>query len=353
MSHSQKKAVRVVISGAAGQIGYSLIPLVASGDVFGPTQPVILHLLDIQPMEKTLSGVVMEIDDANYPLVQGVVATSDPNVAFKDVNYAILVGGFPRKQGMERKDLMEKNAPIFITQGQALDKHAARDVKVLVVANPANTNCAICALNAPSLPKTAFSALTRLDHNRARAQIANKLKLNVDQVKNVIIWGNHSSTQVPDLNHASVTVDGKEQPAKNLVDEKWVSTEFRPTVQKRGAAVIAARGNSSAMSAAKAAADHMATWVKGTVQGEFVSMGVWSDGSYGVTKDIVFSYPVTCENGSYKIVQNLAVADDLKPLLQATEKELIEEKGEALGLAAAKDQATPTPAPAAAASSPK
>jgi len=306
MAHIPKEPIRVAISGAAGQIGYSLIPLVASGDVFGPTNPVILHLLDIEPMEKVLRGVVMEIEDANYPLVQGVVATSDPNVAFKDVKYAFLVGGFPRKQGMQRADLMAKNAPIFVQQGQALDTHAARDVKVLVVANPANTNAWMCAINAPSLPKTAFSALTRLDHNRALGQVANKLNTTVGRVRNVCIWGNHSKTQVPDLEHAKVvSADGKESNVVSAVDEKWVNETFIPTVQERGATVIEARGLSSAMSAAKASAEHMSNWARGTGVDEFVSMGVWSDGSYGVKKDIIFSFPVTCENGNYKIVQNL------------------------------------------------
>jgi len=282
--------IRVVVTGAAGQIGYSLLYMISSGYVFGPDQPVILHLLDITPMMGVLGGVCMEIDDCAMPLVKGVVATDDPEVGFKDVDAAFMVGAMPRREGMERKDLLAANVKIFKAQGQALDKFAKKSVQVLVVGNPANTNALICSHYAPSIPKENFSAMTRLDQNRAAAQLAGKVGVGVSDVKNVIIWGNHSSTQFPDAAHA--TINGK--PAPEVIgDADWLKTVFLPTVQKRGAAVIAARKLSSAMSAAKAASDHMKSIWSGTPQGEWVSMGVFSDGSYGTSEGVMFSFPVT------------------------------------------------------------
>jgi malate dehydrogenase len=327
-----KSPIRVLISGAAGQIGYALIPLVAGGQVFGLDQPVILHLLDIEPMKQVLQGVVMEVDDGAYPLVHGVVATSDYQQAFNNVQAAFLVGGFPRKAGMERKDLLEKNRPIFVDAGQALEKYADRNVKVLVVANPANTNCLVAAAHAPSIPKKNFSAMTRLDSNRAQSQVAQKLGVAPVKVKNVLVWGNHSVTQVPDVSYATFeSADSKQLPVAGSVDEAWVFGTFQPTVQKRGAAVISARGLSSAMSAANAAKDHMRDWFLGTPAGEYVSMSVVSDGSaYGVGKDIVYSFPCVCKGGEYEIVKDLAVSDKIKELLKKTEQELVEERSEAL-----------------------
>lgn len=322
-----KDPIRVVITGAAGQIGYSLIYMVGSGYVFGPDQPLIMHLLDITPMMGVLGGVVMEIDDCALPLVKGVVATDDPAEAFKDIDAAFLVGAMPRKQGMERKDLLAANVKIFKAQGEALDKHAKKTVKILVVGNPANTNAIICSHYAPSIPKENFSAMTRLDQNRAAAQIAAKCGVGVGQVKNCIIWGNHSSTQFPDASHAQV--DGK--PALQVVnDDKWLKEVFIPTVQKRGAAVIAARKLSSAMSAAKAASDHMKDWFLDTPGDEFVSMGVMSDGSYGTPKDIMFSFPVKIRSGKWTIVQGLPITEFAREKLDATAKELMEEKDEAM-----------------------
>jgi malate dehydrogenase len=333
-----KSPLRVVITGAAGQIGYSLIPLICGGTVFGEDQPIELHLLDLPMAEKSLRGVVMEIEDCAYPLVKKVVPTSELKVAFDGVHVAVLVGGMPRKAGMQRADLMEKNAPIFVDQGAALEKYANRNVKVLVVANPANTNCLITALNAPSIPKKNFTCLTRLDENRAKGQLALKLGTTVDTVGNAIIWGNHSKTQYPDLEFAHVL----QQPptplsAKSAVaDEKWVDETFVSTVQNRGAAVIEARGFSSAMSAANASADHLRSWFRGTQPGDWVSMGVWSEGQYGIAKDIIYSFPCDCVNGEWKVVENLQHGEKAAPLAQkmmrATEKELVEEKAEAVGI---------------------
>ncbi|XP_063240566.1 malate dehydrogenase, cytoplasmic [Bacillus rossius redtenbacheri] len=325
--------IRVVVTGAAGQIAYSLIYQIAKGDVFGADQPLVLLLLDIPPMMGVLEGVVMEIHDCALPLVAGVVPTDDPAVAFKDVDAAFLVGSMPRKQGMERKDLLSANVKIFKVQGEALDKHAKKNVKVLVVGNPANTNALICSKYAPSIPRGNFTAMTRLDQNRGRAQVAARLGVAVGKVRNVIIWGNHSATQVPDVGSATVEVGGKAVPVRDAVkDDAWLLGEFITTIQKRGAAVIAARKMSSAMSAAKAAGDHMHDLWQGTAPGEFVSMGVVSDGSYGAPKDIVFSFPVTIQNKEWKIVQGLSVDDKLKPLLEATGSELLEEKAEALAV---------------------
>ncbi|XP_076255729.1 malate dehydrogenase 1 [Rhynchophorus ferrugineus] len=325
--------LRVVVTGAAGQIAYSLLYMVAKGDVFGPEQPIILHLLDIPVMMGVLEGVVMELADCALPLLRGVVPTDDPAVAFKDVSAAFLVGAMPRREGMERKDLLGANVKIFKVQGEALDKYAKKDVKVLVVGNPANTNALICSRYAPSIPRENFTAMTRLDQNRAQAQIAAKVGVPIQQVSNVIIWGNHSSTQFPDAAHASVTVNGQTLSAPEAVkDSAWLDTVFVPTVQKRGAAVIAARKMSSAMSAAKAASDHMRDWFLGTAPGRFVSMGVLSDGSYGAPKDVVFSFPVTTKNGKWEIVQGLTISDSARKSLDVTGKELEEERKEAIAV---------------------
>lgn len=322
---AEKAPIKVVITGAAGQIGYSLIYMVSSGYVFGADQPVVLHLLDIAPMMGVLGGVVMEIADCAMPLVKDVVATDDAVKAFSDVDAAFMVGAMPRREGMERKDLLAANVKIFKVQGQALDQYAKKSVKVLVVGNPANTNAFIMSHYAPSIPKANFTAMTRLDQNRASAQLAQKAGVGVEQVKKCIIWGNHSSTQFPDASHA--TIGGK--PAVEVVgDEDWIKSVFVPTVQKRGAAVIAARKLSSAMSAAKAASDHMKDWFQGT--SEFVSMGVFSDGSYGTPPDVMFSFPCTVQDGKWTIVQGLPISDFAKEKLDVTGKELLEEKQEAV-----------------------
>lgn len=307
--------------------------MIAKGDVFGPNQKLALHLLDIPPMMGVLEGVVMELADAALPLLVEVVPTADPAVAFKDVSVAFLVGAMPRREGMERKDLLAANVKIFKVQGEALDKYAKKDVKVLVVGNPANTNALICSHYAPSIPKENFTAMTRLDQNRAYAQIAAHVGVGIDKVKNVIIWGNHSSTQFPDPSHGSVTVDGKTIPIPDAFKNKdYLKGEFVACVQKRGAAVISARKMSSAMSAAKAACDHIRDWWMGTKPGEFVSMGVISDGSYGTPKDIIFSFPVECVNKKWKIVQGLKIDDFAREKLNLTGKELLEEKTEAMNV---------------------
>jgi len=323
---SEKAPLRVVITGAAGQIAYSLIYQVASGYVFGPDQPLALHLLDIAPMMGVLNGVVMEIQDCAMPLVRETVATDDPNVAFKDIDAAFLVGAMPRKEGMERKDLLAANVKIFKVQGEALDKFAKKSVKVLVVGNPANTNALICSHYAPSIPKENFSAMTRLDQNRAAAQLANKLGQPISAIKKVTIWGNHSSTQFPDAGQA--TCNGQ---AVGL-DQAWLETEFVPTVQKRGAAVIAARKLSSAMSAAKAASDHMKSWFGSTPANDWVSMGVFSDGSYDTPEGVMFSFPITIKDGKWTIVQGLQMSDFAKEKLTLTGKELCEERVEAMAV---------------------
>ncbi|XP_076655328.1 malate dehydrogenase 1 [Halictus rubicundus] len=322
--------INVVVTGAAGQIAYSLLYQLAAGSVFGPNQPVILRLLDIPVAMSVLNGVVMELQDLALPLLREIVPTADPAVAFKDVAAAFLVGAMPRKEGMERKDLLAANVKIFKVQGEALDKYARKDVKVLVVGNPANTNALICSHYAPSIPKENFTAMTRLDQNRAQAALAARLGVQVDNVKKVIIWGNHSSTQYPDAAHATVTLPSGTKPVPAAVnDEQWLNTTFVETIQKRGAAVIAARKMSSAMSAAKAAGDHMRDWWMGTNPDEWVSMGVLSDGSYGIPKDIVFSFPVTVQNKQYKIVQGLPINDFGRSKLTVTAKELEEERAEA------------------------
>jgi len=325
---SEKSPIRVCVTGAAGQIAYSLLYQISSGYVFGADQPLILHLLDIAPAMTALNGVVMEIQDCAMPLVRDVVATDDPNVAFKDIDAAFLVGAMPRREGMERKDLLAANVKIFKVQGQAMDQHAKKSVKVLVVGNPANTNALICSHYAPSIPKENFSAMTRLDQNRAAAQIALKADCAIHEVKKVTIWGNHSSTQFPDLYHATV----KGAPTALASDDAWVKETFVPTVQKRGAAVIAARKLSSAMSAAKAACDHMKSWFGSTPEDDWVSMGVFSDGSYGTPEGIMFSFPVTTKNGSWTIVQGLALNDFAKEKLAATGAELCEERDEAMAV---------------------
>eukprot|EP00088_Acartia_fossae_P007121 TRINITY_DN1330_c0_g1_i15.p1 TRINITY_DN1330_c0_g1~~TRINITY_DN1330_c0_g1_i15.p1 ORF type:complete len:1382 (-),score=561.93 TRINITY_DN1330_c0_g1_i15:398-4543(-) len=332
LAPSYKKPVKtVLVTGAAGQIAYSLIYQIASGYVFGYDQPVNLHLLDIAPAMGVLNGVVMEIQDCAMELVKNVIATDDVAVAFKDVDAAFLVGAMPRREGMERKDLLAANVKIFKVQGQALDKYSSKNVKVLVVGNPANTNAFICSHYAPSIPKENFSAMTRLDQNRATSQVANKLGLKIDDVKNVIIWGNHSSTQFPDASKAVV----KGQPATKLLDTAWIQQEFVPTVQKRGAAVIAARKLSSAMSAAKAACDHMKDWFQGTPTGQWASMGVFSDGSYNTPQGVMFSFPVTIANGKWEIVKGLQMDDFSAKMLAATGKELCDEREEAIAVCSA------------------
>lgn len=320
--------IRVVVTGAAGQIAYSLLYIIANGEVFGKSQKLVLTLLDIEPMMGVLQGVVMELADCAFPLLTEVIPTFDPAVAFKDVSAAFLVGAMPRREGMERKDLLSANVKIFKVQGEALNTHAKKDVKVLVVGNPANTNALICSHYAPSIPRENFTAMTRLDQNRARAQIAQRLKTDISNVKNLIIWGNHSATQFPDV--ANGTANGK--PVTDLVEASFLQNEFVGIVQKRGAAVIAARKMSSAMSAAKAAADHVRDWWHGTEAGTFVSMGVVSDGSYGIPKDIVFSFPVEIKNKQWKIVQDLKLDDFARSKLDITTKELLEEKDEAMAV---------------------
>lgn len=317
-----KPAVRVTITGAAGNIGYAMAFRIAAGDMLGPDQPIILQLLEITPALEALKGVVMELNDCAFPLLQDIIATDDLNVAFKDCDYAMLVGARPRGPGMERNDLLAANGAIFGPQGKAINDYASRDVKVLVVGNPANTNALIAQASAPDLDPKQFTAMTRLDHNRALSQLAEKTGAHTTGIKNMTIWGNHSSTQYPDLNHASV--GGK--PATSLVDEAWIKEEFIPVVQQRGAAIIKARGASSAASAASAAIDHMRTWALGTAEGDWVSMGIPSDGSYGIEPGIVYSYPVTCKDGKYEIVQGLAIDAFSREKMDATAQELREER---------------------------
>jgi len=325
--------IRVVVTGAAGQIAYSLLYQLGKGDVFGPDQPLYLHLLDIPVMMGVLEGVVMEMLDCALPLVRGIVPTADPAVAFKDIEAAFLVGAMPRKEGMERKDLLAANVKIFKVQGDALDKYAKKTVKVLVVGNPANTNAFICSKYAPSIPKENFTAMTRLDQNRASAQVAAKLAVGVENINNVIIWGNHSSTQYPDARFAIVKKGAEQTKLMDQVSDKtWLQDQFVATVQKRGAAVIAARKMSSAMSAAKAACDHMRDWWQGTPEGVWVSMGVVSDGSYGSPAGVIFSFPVVCKNKEWKIIKDLPVDDFSKNKLEHTSQELAEEREEALAV---------------------
>ncbi|MDH3430158.1 MAG: malate dehydrogenase [Gammaproteobacteria bacterium] len=317
-----KSPVRVTITGAAGQIGYQLAFRIASGQMLGPDQPVVLQLLEIPPALPALGGVVMELDDCAFTTLAGVVATDDPDVAFKDSDYALLVGARPRGPGMERKDLLEANAAIFSVQGKAINSHASRDIRVLVVGNPANTNALITQSNAPDIDPGNFTAMTRLDHNRAIAQLATKTASHVSDIRRMTIWGNHSATQYPDIHHASV----KGQNAAGLVDQAWLTNDFIPLVQQRGAAIIAARGASSAASAASAAIDHMHDWILGTPADDWVSMAIPADGSYGIEPGVVYSCPVRCDGGNYEIVQGLEISDFSRERMDATEAELREER---------------------------
>jgi malate dehydrogenase len=317
-----KAPVRVTITGAAGQIGYQLAFRIASGQMLGAQQPVILQLLEIPPALGALNGVVMELDDCAFGTLAGVVATDDPNVAFRDSDYALLVGARPRGPGMERKDLLQANAAIFSVQGKAINAHASRDIRVLVVGNPANTNALITQSNAPDIDPHNITAMTRLDHNRAIAQLAAKTGSHVTDVRHMIIWGNHSATQYPDIHHALVS--GK--PATGLVDEAWLSADFIPLVQQRGAAIIKARGASSAASAASAAIDHMHDWALGTPKDDWVSMAVTADGSYGIEPGVIYSYPVRCRAGRYEIVQELPINEFSRKRMDATDAELREER---------------------------
>lgn len=316
-----KTPVRVAITGAAGQISYSLLFRIAAGEMLGADQPVILQLLEITPALEALAGTVMEIEDCAFPLVAGIVQSDDPNIAFKDADYCLLVGARPRGPGMERKDLLEANAQIFSLQGKAINDNARPMVKVLVVGNPANTNALIAYHNAPNLQPGQFTAMTRLDHNRAIAQLANKTGKHNTDVDGLFIWGNHSATQYPDINHATVAGTS----ATELVDETWILETFIPTVQQRGAAIIKARGLSSAASAANAAIEHMRDWVLGTA-GKIVSMGIHSDGSYGIEKGLIYSFPVTCEGAAYTIVQGLKISELSQSLMDESETELKEER---------------------------
>jgi malate dehydrogenase len=312
----------VTITGAAGQIGYQLAFRIASGQLLGPNQPVILQLLEITPALNALNGVVMELDDCAFPTLQGVVATDQPDVAFRDTDYALLVGARPRGPGMERGDLLRENAKIFSVQGKALNEHASRGVKVLVVGNPANTNALIAQANAPTLNPANFTAMMRLDHNRALAQLAQKTGTHVSQISRMTVWGNHSATQYPDISQAVIN----ERRASEMVDAKWVKDEFIPVVQQRGAAIIKARGLSSAASAASAAIDHIRDWALGTPGDDWVSMAVPADGSYGIKEGIIYSYPVRCAKGKYEIVQGLPISDFSRERMQATEDELRQER---------------------------
>ena len=317
-----KSPVRVTITGAAGQIGYQLAFRIASGQMLGADQPVILQLLEIPPALAALNGVVMELDDCAFDTLAGVVATDDPDVAFKDSDYALLVGARPRGPGMERKDLLEANAAIFSVQGKAINEHSNRDIRVLVVGNPANTNALIASSNAPDVNPRNFTAMTRLDHNRAMAQLAAQTNSHVTDISRMTIWGNHSATQYPDIHYASVG----EKPAMDLVDQTWIADEFIPVVQQRGAKIIAARGASSAASAASAAIDHMRDWALGSADDDWVSMAIPADGSYGIEPGIVYSYPVRCRAGDYEIVQDLPIDDFSRERMDATEVELREER---------------------------
>jgi malate dehydrogenase len=317
-----KSPVRVTITGAAGQIGYQLAFRIASGQMLGSDQPVILQLLEIPPALPALNGVVMELSDCAFSTLAGVVATDDPNTAFENSDYALLVGARPRGPGMERKDLLEANAKIFSVQGKAINDHASRDIRVLVVGNPANTNALITSSNAPDIDPRNFTAMTRLDHNRALAQLAEKTDSHVNDIRCMTIWGNHSATQYPDIRQASVS----NKPASDMVDQAWLADEFIPVVQQRGAAIIAARGASSAASAASAAIDHMRDWTLGTPGDDWVSMAIPADGSYGIEPGIIYSYPVRCQDGTYAIVPELPIDEFSRSRMDATEAELREER---------------------------
>jgi malate dehydrogenase len=316
------QAARVVITGAAGQIGYQLAFRIASGQLLGPNQPVILQLLEIPPALNALKGVVMELEDCAFPALQGVIATDQVDQAFRDADYALLVGAKPRGPGMERADLLKENAKIFSTQGKAMNEHASRNLKVLVVGNPANTNALIAQSNAPDLNPANFTAMTRLDHNRALAQLAAKTGTHVTQIKRMTIWGNHSATQYPDVSETLVN----DRAAKDLVAHDWLVSDFIPTVQQRGAAIIKARGLSSAASAASAAIDHVRDWALGTAGDDWVSMAVPADGSYGIKPGVIYSFPCRCSKGKYEIVQGLAISDFSRGRMAATDQELREER---------------------------
>ena len=317
-----KAPVRIAVTGAAGQIGYALLFRIASGQLLGKDQPVILQLLEVTPALDALNGVVMELQDCAFSTLAGIETSDDANVAFKDVEYAFLVGAKPRGPGMERSDLLEGNAAIFNVQGKALNDHASRDVRVIVVGNPANTNALITMKNAPDLNPRNFTAMTRLDHNRALAQLADKTDSSVNDIKNLCIWGNHSTTQYPDISHT--TVSGK--PALDLLDAEWYRDEYIPRVAKRGAEIIAARGASSAASAANAALEHMRDWANGSDENNWVSMAVPSDGSYEIPEGLVYSFPVICKNGDYEIVQGLAIDEFSRSMMTTTQQELEEER---------------------------
>ena len=317
-----KPPVRVAVTGAAGQISYALLFRIASGDMLGHDQPVILQLLEIPPAMEALQGTVMEIEDGAFPLVHDIVATDEPEVAFGDADFAMLVGARPRGPGMERKDLLTENARIFSVQGAAIDAVARRDIRVLVVGNPANTNALIAASNAPGLDRRQFTAMTRLDHNRAISQLAAQTGKPSTTITRMSIWGNHSATQYPDIRHALILGS----PATELVDDAWIVDNFIPTVQQRGAAIIKARGASSAASAASAAVDHMRTWAHGTPENDWVSMAIPSDGSYGINDELIYSYPVTCSDGHYEIVQALEIDEFSQARMSETEQELLEER---------------------------
>ncbi len=327
-----KTPIRVAVTGAAGNIGYALLFRIANGDLFGPEQPVALQLLEITPAMKALEGVAMELDDCAFPLLTDLVLTDDANVAFKDVNWGLLVGARPRTKGMERKDLLSANGAIFTVQGKAINDNAASDVRVLVVGNPANTNALIAMRSAPDVPAERFTAMTRLDHNRAMTQLASKAGVPITSVKKVTIWGNHSATQYPDAFHAEING----QPAAKVIDDDaWIKESFIPTVQKRGAAIIEARGQSSAASAANAAINHVQTWYGGTADGDWVSMAIPSTGAYGSAEGVIFSYPVTVKGGKYSIVEGLDLSYFDKEMIKKTGEELLEEKAaveELLGL---------------------
>jgi malate dehydrogenase len=316
-----KSPVRVAITGAAGQISYSLLFRIASGEMLGKDQPVILQLLEITPALDALAGTAMEVEDCAFPLVNEIIQTDDPNIAFRDADYCLLVGARPRGPGMERKDLLEANAAIFSVQGKAINDNASKDVKVLVVGNPANTNALIAYRNAPGLEPGQFTAMTRLDHNRAIAQLSGKTSSHNTEVDGLIIWGNHSATQYPDISHATVAGEA----ASSLVDDAWIKEDFIPTVQQRGGAIIKARGLSSAASAANAAIEHMRDWTLGS-NGNIVSMGIHSDGSYGVAEGLIYSFPVICSGGKYVIVQDLEISPFSQKLMDQTEAELSEER---------------------------
>ncbi len=317
-----KAPVRVAVTGAAGQISYSLLFRIASGEMLGKDQPVILQLLEITPAMNALKGVAMELDDCAFPLLKGIVCSDDPNVVFKDAQFALLVGARPRGPGMERKDLLEANAAIFSVQGKAINDHAARDIKVLVVGNPANTNALIAQRNAPDIDPRQFTAMTRLDHNRAISQLGEKLDVDINEVTKMTIWGNHSSTQYPDLFHALVSAE----VAVEKVEQQWYEQDYIPTVQQRGAAIIAARGASSAASAANAGIDHMRDWALGSEEGDWVSMGVYSDGSYGIEEGLIYSFPCVCKGGDWEIVQGLDIDAFSRGKMDATAQELKDER---------------------------